>query len=42
MRSKVERLEDRAMEQDDGFGLWIGGIEEVIDVAVWAQALDNF
>ena len=27
-------LEDGAMEQDEGFGLWIWGVAEVEDVAV--------
>ena len=34
-------LEDRAMEQDDGFGFGIGGMAEVVDVAVGAQAADD-
>ena len=29
------------MEQDDGFGLWIWGLAEVVDVSVWAQAADD-
>ena len=29
------------MEEDDGFGLWIGGLVEVIDVAVWAETTDD-
>ena len=32
---------DRNMEQDEGFGLWIWGMAEVIDVAVWAEAADD-
>ena len=28
------------MEEDDGFGLWIGGLLEIIDVGVWAQITD--
>jgi hypothetical protein len=32
---------DRTMEEDDGFGFWIGGVAEVIDVAIWAQAADD-
>ena len=28
------------MEQDDGFGFWIGGVAEVKDVAIRAQAAD--
>ena len=42
MRTKRDRgLEDRAMEQDDGFGLWIWGVAEVGDVAVGAQAAQD-
>ncbi len=41
VRSKVEWLEDGAMEEDDGFGVWIGGVAEVIDVAVGTEALDD-
>ena len=29
------------MEEDDGFGLWIWGLLEVIDVAVWAETTDD-
>ena len=29
------------MEEHDGFGFWIGGVAEVIDVAVRAQAADD-
>ena len=29
------------MEEDDGFGFWIGGVAEVIDVAIRAQAADD-
>ena len=29
------------MEQDDGFGFWIGGVTEVIDVAIRSQAADD-
>ena len=29
------------MEEDDGFGFWIGGVAEVIEVAVRAQAADD-
>ena len=32
---------DWTMEEDDGFGLWIGGLVEVIDVAVWAETTDD-
>jgi hypothetical protein len=28
-------LEDRAVEEDDGLGLGIGSLAEVVDVAVW-------
>ena len=42
MRSKVEFLEDRAMEQDGGLGVRIGGILEVVDVSVWAEATVDF
>jgi hypothetical protein len=29
------------MEEDEGFGLWIWGLLEVIDVAVWAETTDD-
>jgi len=35
------RLEDRAVEQDDGFGGWVRGVTEVVDVTVGAQAADD-
>ena len=35
------RLEDGAMKQDEGFGLGVGGVTEVKDVAVWAEAADD-
>ena len=42
MRSKGDIwLEDRAMEEEDGFGFWIGGMAEVEDVAIGAQAADD-
>lgn len=42
MRTKGDGgLEDRAMEQDDGFGVHVGGLAEVVDVAVRAQAADD-
>ena len=31
----------RAMEQDDGFGFWGGGVAEVIEVALWTEAADD-
>jgi len=34
-------LEDWTVEQDDGFGTWVGGVAEVIDVAVGAQAAND-
>ena len=34
--SKGDSLKDRATEQDDGFGLGIGSVAEVIDVAIGA------
>lgn len=42
MRAKVDWLKDGAMEQDDGFGFRVWGLTEVIDIAIWAQAADNF
>ncbi len=33
--------EDWAMEEDEGFGLWIWRLLEVIDVAVWAETTDD-
>jgi hypothetical protein len=32
---------DGTMEEDDGFGLWIGGLLEVIDVAVRPETTDD-
>jgi len=34
-------LEDWAMEQDDGFGLWVWGLAEVVNVSIWAEAADD-
>jgi len=34
-------LKDRAMKQDDGFGIGLGRLAEVIDVAIWTQAADD-
>lgn len=34
-------LEDWAMEQDEGFGRWVRGVPEVVDVAVGSQAADD-
>ena len=31
-------LEDGTMEQDEGFGFEIGGVAEVVDVAIGTQA----
>ena len=41
VRAKAERLEDGAMEQDDGFGFWVRSLAEVVDVAVGAQTTDD-
>ena len=41
MRTKGDSSKDRAMEQDEGFGFGIGGVTEVIDVAIGAQAADD-
>ena len=32
---------DWDMEEDDGFGLWVWDLVEVIDVAVWAETTDD-
>ena len=29
------------MEEDDGFGFWIWGVAEVVDVSIWAEAADD-
>ena len=29
------------MKEDEGFGLWVWGLLEVIDVAVWAETTDD-
>ena len=34
-------LKDRAMKQDDRFGVGLGCLAEVIDVAIWTQAADD-
>ena len=39
-QKETEVLEDRAVQEHDGFGFGIGGRAEVIDVSVWAQAAD--
>ena len=36
VRSKVDGLEDWAMEEDKGFCFWIGGVAEIIDVTIGA------
>ena len=33
--------EDGAMEQDDGFGVFVRGVTEVVNVTIWAEAADN-
>lgn len=33
--------EDRAVEEDDGLGVWVRGAAEVEDVAVGTQAADD-
>ena len=33
--------EDGAMEQDGGFGLWVGCLAEVVDVTIGSEATDN-
>jgi hypothetical protein len=34
-------LEDWAMEQDDGFGVLVWGVSEVVDVSIGAEAADD-
>jgi len=34
-------LEDGDVEQDEGFGCGIGGMTEIVDVAVWTEAADD-
>lgn len=42
MRSKGDNgLKDRTMELDHGFGRWVRGVAEVVDVALGAQAADD-
>ena len=36
-----QRSEDRSVEQHDGFGFGIGGVAEVVDVAVGTEATDD-
>ncbi len=38
----MDWLKDGAMEEDNGFGLGSGCVMEVIDVAIGAQAADDF
>jgi len=40
VRSKADGSKDGAMEQDDGFCFWIGGLTEVIDIAIGFEAAD--
>jgi hypothetical protein len=30
------------MEKDDGFGVFVWSVTEVVDVAVWTEAADDF
>ena len=30
-----------AMEEDDGFGFWIWGVAEVVNVSIWAETADD-
>ncbi len=34
-------LEDRTMEENDGFGFWIWGVAEVIDISIGTEATDD-
>jgi integrase/recombinase XerD len=34
-------LEDRAREQDNGFGLWVWGLAEAVKVSIWAETADD-
>ena len=38
---KRKGSKDGAMEQNDGFGLGVWGVAEVINVAVWAQTTNH-
>lgn len=38
---KETGLENRAMEQDEGFGFWLRSVAEVIDVAIRSQTADD-
>ena len=40
-QKETEILEDRAVQEHDGFGVGIGRLAEVVDVSVWAQAADH-
>jgi len=43
VRAKGERvLEDWAVKQDDGFGVWLGSMAEKEDVSVGSEATDDF
>ena len=37
----MDGLKDRGMEEDDGFGFWIGGVLKEEDVAVLSQAAND-
>jgi hypothetical protein len=41
VRAKVDGLKDWDMEEDDGFGFWIGGVLEEEDVAVVSKAAND-
>lgn len=42
MRTKGDFLKGRAMEKNQGFGLWVWGMLQEEDVAVVAEAADDF
>jgi len=33
--------EDRDMEEDEGYGFWIWGVAEVVNVSIWAETTDD-
>ena len=41
VRTKAEWSEDWDLEQDAGFGLGVGSVAEVEDVAIWAEAAND-
>ena len=39
--NKSRQLKDWVMEEDDGFGFWIWGMAEVVNIAIGTEAADD-